>query len=71
MIDYLFKNLKGTDWELLTDFVSPVFFEVVPTLGMAKVFGSILKDYSSANEFTLAKTAAASTVSSRVKARSR
>jgi hypothetical protein len=70
MIDYLFKNLKGTDWELLTDFVSPVFFEVVPTLGMAKVFGSILKDYSSAKEFKIAKTSAGNTVSLRVKSSS-
>jgi hypothetical protein len=69
MIDYLFKNLKGTDWELLTDFVSPVFFEVVPTLGMAKVFGSILKDYSSAKEFKNVKTAAAKTLEARVNTR--
>jgi hypothetical protein len=67
MIDYLFKNLKGTDWELLTDFVSPVFFEVVPTLGMAKVFGSILKDYASAKEFTNVKTAATVTLEARLK----
>jgi hypothetical protein len=66
MIDYLFKNLKGTDWEMLTDFVSPVFFEVVPTLGMAKVFGSILKDYSSSKEFTNVKAGAAITLASQV-----
>jgi hypothetical protein len=69
MIDYLFKNLKGTDWELLTDFVSPVFFEVVPTLGMAKVFGSILKDYSSTKEFKAVKSEAAATVAGHVKSR--
>ena len=38
--------LKGTEWEMLLDFISPVFFEVVPTLGMASVFGTVVKDYA-------------------------
>ena len=51
MIEILLKSLKGTDWELLTAFVSPVFFEIVPTIGMAKVFGAIVKDYANTKEF--------------------
>ncbi len=46
MLKTLLNSLKGTDWEMLTDFVSPVFFDVVPTLGMANVFGKIAKDYA-------------------------
>ena len=49
MIQTLLKGLRGTDWEMLTDFVSPVFFDVVPTLGMASVFASIAKDYANKN----------------------
>ena len=51
MIDILLKNLKGTDWEMLTDFVSPVFFDVVPTFGMASAFASIAKDYADKTKF--------------------
>lgn len=51
MIQTLFKSLRGTDWELLTGFVSPAFFDVVPTLGMARVFGTIVKDYANPAEF--------------------
>jgi hypothetical protein len=58
VIDILFKSLKGTDWELLTSFVSPVFFEVVPTIGMARVFGAVVKDYTNAKEFERVRTAA-------------
>lgn len=55
MLNYLFKNLKGTDWAMLTEFVSPAFFDVVPAVGMAKVFGRIVKDYSNSNEFNRVK----------------
>ena len=51
MIQTLFKSLRGTDWELLTGFVSPAFFDVVPTIGMARVFARIVKDYASPGEF--------------------
>ncbi len=51
MIQTLFKSLRGTDWELLSGFVSPAFFEVVPTLGMARVFATIVKDYANPAEF--------------------
>ena len=56
MINYLFKNLKGTDWAMLSDFVSPVFFEVVPAFGMAKVFGTIVQDYANSKEFQSVKS---------------
>jgi hypothetical protein len=46
LLKTLLNSLKGTDWEMLTDFVSPVFFDVVPTLGMASVFAKIAKDYA-------------------------
>jgi hypothetical protein len=58
VINILFKSLKGTDWEMLTAFVSPVFFEVVPTLGMAKVFGTIVKDFANTLEFERVRDAA-------------
>ena len=62
MIEFLLKNLKGTDWEMLTDFVSPVFFEVVPTIGMAKVFGVIVKDYANPREFDRVRETAKDTL---------
>lgn len=40
---------------MLTDFVSPVFFEVVPTLGMASVFATIAKDYANKSQFQKAR----------------
>lgn len=51
MIASVMNRLKGTDWELLTDFISPVFFDVVPTLGMLRVFGRIVKDSTDRTEF--------------------
>jgi len=51
MIDRLFKTLRGTDWEMLTGFISPAFFDVVPTLGMAKVLAILVKDYTRTDEF--------------------
>jgi len=51
LIQTLFKSLRGTDWELLTGFVSPAFFDVVPTIGMARAFGRIVKDYANPGEF--------------------
>lgn len=57
MLNILLKNLKGTDWEMLTDFVSPVFFEVVPTLGMASAFAQIAKDFTNKTEFERVKEA--------------
>ncbi len=47
--------LKGTEWEMLLDFISPVFFEVVPTLGMASVFGTVVKDYANKENFSKIK----------------
>ncbi|NDE15570.1 hypothetical protein EBZ80_11635 [bacterium] len=51
MIQTLFKSLRGTDWEILTGFVSPAFFDVVPTVGMARVVGKLLNDYANPAEF--------------------
>lgn len=51
MIQMLIKLLRGTDWELLTGFASPAFFEVVPSLGMTRVFMRIAKDYASSSDF--------------------
>ena len=48
--------LKGTEWEMLLDFISPVFFEVVPTLGMASVFGTLAKDYANPAKFAKIKS---------------
>lgn len=48
--------LKGTEWEMLLDFISPVFFEVVPTLGMASVFGTLARDYANTAKFAKIKT---------------
>jgi hypothetical protein len=62
MIERLLKNLKGTDWEMLTAFVSPVFFEVVPTIGMVKVFGVIVKDYANTREFDRVREATQETL---------
>lgn len=62
MIEFLLKNLKGTDWEMLTAFVSPVFFEVVPTIGMAKVFGVIVKDFANTREFDRVREATKETI---------
>ncbi len=63
MISFLLKNLKGTDWELLTAFVSPVFFDVVPTIGMAKTFATIVKDSVNTNEFSRVRETAKGTLS--------
>ena len=38
--------------------MSPVFFEVVPTIGMARVFGAVVKDYRNAKEFDRVRTGA-------------
>ena len=62
MIEFLLKTLKGTDWELLTSFVSPVFFDIVPTLGIAKVFSSIVKDFANAKEFERVRLGAEETL---------
>ena len=51
MIQSILNRLKGTDWELLTEFVSPDFFDVVPAIGMLKAFGRILKDTADRREF--------------------
>ncbi len=51
MIKTLFKSLKGTDWGMLTDFVSPVFFEVVPAFGVAEVFAKIAAGYGDKAKF--------------------
>lgn len=61
MLRTLLRNLKGTDWEMLTDFVSPVFFDVVPTMGMASVFARIAKDYANKSEFSTIKQQTRST----------
>lgn len=46
MLKTLFKSLQGTDWETLTDFVSPAFFDVVSPLGMAGTIAGLIKDYT-------------------------
>ena len=54
MLNTIFKSLRGTDWELLTGFISPAFFDVVPTFAMARTFAAILKDYVNPNKFEAA-----------------
>ena len=51
MIQILVKLLRGTDWELLTGFASPAFFEVVSPLGMTRVFMRITKYYARSGDF--------------------
>ena len=66
MIQMLFKTLKDTDWETLSDFVSPVFFEVVPTFGMAGVFTKIIKDYTDNGEFKRVREQVRNRISSKL-----
>jgi hypothetical protein len=47
--------LKKTDFEMLLDFMTPVFFEVVPSLGMARVLGTLLKDLGNKKKFSSLK----------------
>lgn len=53
-MDMFFRALRGTDWEFLATFASPAFFEVVPTLGMARAFGRMVKDYADESAFSSA-----------------
>ncbi len=53
-MDMFFKALRGTDWEFLAAFASPAFFEVVPTLGMARALGRMVKDYANESAFSSA-----------------
>ena len=59
MLHTLFKSLRGTEWELLTGFVSPAFFDVVPVLSMARAFGTILTEYVNPIKFEAALKASA------------
>jgi hypothetical protein len=55
LIKTLLKSLKGSDWGMLTDFVSPVFFEVVPAFAVAEVFGKIVAGYGDKTKFARIK----------------
>ncbi len=46
--------VKGTDWSQLTEYLSPVFFQVVPPLKMAKKIKSLMGGYLSTAEFSKA-----------------
>lgn len=45
MIKLLLNTMKAGDWSKALDFLSPTFFDVVPTLGMARVMGSLSSNY--------------------------
>ncbi len=41
----LLKSFQSSDWSMALDFLSPTFFEVVPTLGMTRVMGGLSRNY--------------------------
>jgi len=43
--------VKGTDWAKITEYLSPVFFQIVPPLAMAKKLKEFATGYASANRF--------------------
>ncbi|HET9236353.1 MAG TPA: hypothetical protein VFO10_03855 [Oligoflexus sp.] len=44
MLRSVLKSLRGSDWSLALDFLSPSFFEVVPTLGMTRLITTLTKN---------------------------
>lgn len=56
MLRSVLKSLRGSDWSLALDFLSPSFFEVVPTLGMTRLLTGLTKN--SMNKDLYASTAA-------------
>jgi hypothetical protein len=44
MLRSVLKSLRGSDWSLALDFLSPSFFEVVPTLGMTRLVTTLTKN---------------------------
>ncbi len=45
MLKTLLHSLKSGDWAKALDFLSPSFFEVVPTLGMTRIIGQLTRNY--------------------------
>ena len=43
--------VKGTDWSQLTEYLSPVFFQIVPPIGMAQKLKSMVSGYISPTKF--------------------
>ena len=43
--------VKGTDWSQLTEYLSPVFFQIVPPIGMAQKLKSMVSGYMSPSKF--------------------
>ena len=43
--------VKGTDWSQLTEYLSPVFFQIVPTFKMAQKIKSLVGGYLSSTEW--------------------
>ena len=43
--------VKGTDWSQLTEYLSPVFFQIVPPIGMAQKLKSMVSGYLSPVKF--------------------
>jgi len=41
----LLKSFQASDWSMALDFLSPTFFEVVPTLGMTRMLGGLSRNY--------------------------
>jgi hypothetical protein len=44
MLRSVLKSLRGSDWSLALDFLSPSFFEVVPTIGMTRLITTLTKN---------------------------
>jgi len=45
------RLLKNTEWSRATDYLSPVFFQVVPTLAMGKKIAKLVSSYSDQDLF--------------------
>ncbi len=45
MLKTLLHSMKSGDWAKALDFLSPSFFEVVPTLGMTRLMGQLSRNY--------------------------
>lgn len=44
MLKSLLKNLRSSDWAMALDFLSPAFFDVVPTLGMTRLLAVLSRN---------------------------
>lgn len=63
MLKSALNILKNTEWETLTDFVSPAFFDVVPTIGMVKVIKTLTANYADRRKYKEALTQASAALS--------